>query len=111
VDESKLVDRLCAGGEQIPLEVVPFGWQATTRRLRAMGADPVQRLAAGGQPFVTDGGHFILDCRFPSFDSARELQARLDGIVGVVEHGLFLGMATEAIVGGAAGYRILRVRE
>jgi len=110
VDESKLADRLCAGGEPIPLEVVPFGWQATARRLRAIGADPEQRLAGGGQPFVTDGGHFILDCRFPPFDSARELQARLDGIVGVVEHGLFLGMVTEAIVGGTAGYRILRAR-
>jgi ribose 5-phosphate isomerase A len=107
-DESKLVDRLGAGGQPIPVEVVPFGWQATARRLRALGAEWTERLTAEGRPFVTDGGHLILDCRFQRLDSARELQLRLDTMVGVVEHGLFLGMTSEVIVGCASG-EVLRL--
>jgi ribose 5-phosphate isomerase A len=102
-DESKLVDRLGAGGLPIPVEVVPFGWQTTARRLRALGAEWTQRLDTAGQPFITDGGHIILDCRFQALDSARALQQRLDGTVGVVEHGIFPGMTSEAIVGRSAG--------
>jgi len=102
-DESKLVDRLGAGGLPIPVEVVPFGWQTTARRLRALGAEWTQRLDTAGQPFITDGGHIILDCRFQTLDSARALQLRLDGTVGVVEHGIFPGMTSEAIVGRSAG--------
>jgi ribose 5-phosphate isomerase A len=108
-DESKLVDRLGAGGLPIPVEVVPFGWQVTAGRLRALGAAWTQRLTAAGQPFVTDGGHLILDCRFQNLDSARALQPRLDAMIGVVEHGLFLGMTAEAIVGCASG-DLLRLR-
>ena len=105
VDESKLVDRLCPDRQAIPVEVVPFGWKTTAQRLRSKGAEWTLRMGREGQPFVTDGGHYILDCSFPPFDSARELQAQIDGVVGVVEHGLFLGMATEVIVArsGAKG--------
>jgi ribose 5-phosphate isomerase A len=102
-DESKLVDKLGAGGLPIPVEVVPFGWRHTAQRLRALGAEWTQRLDTGGQPFITDGGHIILDCRFQSLDSARALQQRLDGTVGVVEHGIFAGMTSEVIVGRSAG--------
>jgi ribose 5-phosphate isomerase A len=109
-DESKLVDRLGAGGLPIPVEVVPFGWRTTARRLCALGAEWTQRLTPAGGPFVTDGGHIILDCRFPSLDSAGALQQRLDGTVGVVEHGIFPGMTSEAIVGRSAG-EPLRLRK
>lgn len=102
-DEHKLVDKLGAGGLPIPVEVVPFGWQTTAQRLRALGAEWTQRLGPDGQPFVTDGGHIILDCRFQSLDSARALAQRLDGTVGVVEHGIFTGMTSEVIVGRGAG--------
>ena len=85
------------------LEVAPFGWQTTARRLSALGAEWTRRLAPDGQPFITDGGHIILDCRFQSLDSARLLQQRLDSTVGVMEHGLFLDMISEAIVGRSAG--------
>jgi ribose 5-phosphate isomerase A len=102
-DESKLVDRLGEGGRPIPMEVVPFGWQTTARRLRALGAEWTQRVTAAGQPFISDGGHIILDCRFSAMDSARALQHRLDGTVGVVEHGIFCGMTSEAIVGRTSG--------
>jgi len=102
-DEDKLVDRLGEGARPIPVEVAPFGWQTTARRLSDLGADWTRRLEPQGQPFVTDGGHIILDCRFSALDSARALQQRLDSTVGVMEHGLFLGMTSEAIVGRAAG--------
>jgi ribose 5-phosphate isomerase A len=57
---------------------------------------------------VTDGGHYILDCLWPEMGPAAELARALDGIVGVVEHGLFIGMAEVAIVGGPDGTRVLR---
>jgi ribose 5-phosphate isomerase A len=99
VDENKLVHRLCPGHQPIPVEVVPFGWESTAGRLGKLGAAYTLRMTVDNRPFLTDGGHFILDCVFPPFDSATELQQRLDAVVGVVEHGLFLGMASEVIVG------------
>ena len=97
VDESKVVDRLCDARQPIPVEVVPFGWKSTARRLAALGAEWTLRPSAEGRPFLTDGGHYILDCAFPPFDAAQLLQ-QIDSTVGVVEHGLFLGMATEVLV-------------
>ena len=63
VDESKLVDRL---GSQfaVPVEVVPFGWRSAARKLEALGAKTTLRTGADGKPFVTDGGHYIVDCAF-----------------------------------------------
>jgi len=103
VDDSKLVAWLCPGREPIPVEVVPFGWKTTAARLENVGAEWTLRTTATKEPFVTDGGHYILDCSFPPFNSAVDLQHRLDELVGVVEHGLFLGMATEVIVGQQDG--------
>jgi ribose 5-phosphate isomerase A len=102
-DESKVVAHLSAVERPIPVEVVPFGWETTARRLEALGARP--QLRAG---FVTDGGHYILDCLFPSMDDPRRMARELDGVVGVVEHGLFIGMASEAIIGSDRGVRVLR---
>jgi ribose 5-phosphate isomerase A len=101
-DETKVVDRLTAADRPIPVEVVPFGWESTADRLRAIGATP--RLRDG---FVTDGGHYILDCLWPEMGAASELARRIDEIVGVVEHGLFIGMAAEAIIGNESGTRVL----
>jgi ribose 5-phosphate isomerase A len=108
-DDDKLVNRIGENARPIPVEVAPFGWQSTARRLRAIGAEWTQRMTSTGEPFITDGGHIILDCRFQSLDSARALQARLDSMVGVMEHGLFLGMTSEVIVGRANG-ELLRLR-
>jgi ribose 5-phosphate isomerase A len=103
-DESKVVERLSAAERPIPIEVVPFGWESTAERLRALGASPQLR-----EGFVTDGGHYILDCLWSEMGDGAELARRLDGVVGVVEHGLFIGMAAEAIVGDdAGGTRVLR---
>jgi ribose 5-phosphate isomerase A len=60
-------------------------------------------MTPAGQPFITDGGHIILDCRFQSPGPAQVLQQQLDSMVGVMEHGLFLGMTSEAIIGSASG--------
>jgi ribose 5-phosphate isomerase A len=102
-DEGKVVERLTAAERPIPVEVVPFAWESTAERLRAIGAAPTLR-----EGFVTDGGHYILDCLWAEMGPAAELAGRLDRIVGVVEHGLFIGMAAEAIVGGEEGIRVLR---
>jgi ribose 5-phosphate isomerase A len=108
-DDDKLVNRIGENARPIPVEVAPFGWQSTARRLRALGADWTQRMTPAGEPFITDGGHIILDCRFQSLDSAAALQTRLDSMAGVMEHGLFLGMTSEVIVGRANG-ELLRLR-
>jgi ribose 5-phosphate isomerase A len=91
VDESKLVDQLGVG--LLPVEVVPFGWQATARRLRDLGAEPQRR------DFTTDNGNYILDCAFGPIENPESLARELDRITGVVEHGLFIGMAAEVHVG------------
>jgi ribose 5-phosphate isomerase A len=108
VDESKLVERL-AIRDPVPVEVVPFGWQTTARSLSSLAAKPSLRRNPDGQPFHSDGGNYILDCAFESSFSAEELAQRLDHVVGVVEHGLFIGMASEAHVAGAKGVRVLKI--
>jgi ribose 5-phosphate isomerase A len=102
-DEDKLVTQIGEGMRPVPVEVAPFGWESTARRLNALGAEWTQRMTPEGKVFITDGGHFILDCRYPVPDAARVMQERLDATVGVMEHGLFLGMATEAIVARSGG--------
>lgn len=96
VDESKLVDRLGARGP-VAVEAVPFAWRATARRLRCLGGSSVLRTTHDGRPFITDGGHYILDCAFGTIDDPEQLQRQLDGTIGVVEHGLFLGMASRVV--------------
>src|SRR6185295_4888294 len=96
VDQTKMVNVL--GAVAVPVEVVPFGWQATARRI---GAEFQRR------DLVTDNGNYILDCAFGPIESPEYLASRLDRITGVVEHGLFIGMATEVHVGTPSGVQIL----
>jgi len=107
VDETKLVKRL-GSTLAIPVEVVPFGWEATERRLRALGAKTELRPGVDGKPYVTDGGHYILDCAFGPIANPAKVARELDETVGVVEHGLFLGFAKQAFVGGPRGVKILK---
>lgn len=105
VDESKLVDRLGTKAP-LPVEVVPFGWECLPDRFRKLGAEPALRRAIDGSVFVTDGQNYILDCRWPGgiadpAASHRELKS----LVGVVETGLFIGMASVVIVAGENGIR------
>ena len=105
-DQTKVVPRL-GTRSSVPVEVSPFGWGATAQRLAHTGANPILR-QKDGEPYITDGGHYILDCVYGAIPYPLELQAALDATVGVMEHGLFLGMATEAIIGGAEGVEHLR---
>jgi ribose 5-phosphate isomerase A len=100
-DEGKLVGRL---GERspVPVEILDFGATATRQRIVALGADPEPRLA-GGEPYRTDQGNYILDCRFRSIDDPAGLARELESIPGVLGHGMFLGMTDEVIVGTASG--------
>ena len=106
VDASKLVERL-GTHDPIPVEVVSFGWETTERRLRRMGGNPVLRRSGDGTIFVTDGGHYILDCKFGTLPESAETEQKLNNTVGVVEHGMFLGMTGMVIIGGAEGVKIL----
>jgi len=92
----------------VPVEVAQFGWHATARHLNALNGNPALRLDARGEPFVTDGGNYILDCAFGPIASAEALQRDLDSVVGVVEHGLFIGLASEVVVGTSSGVRRLQ---
>jgi ribose 5-phosphate isomerase A len=101
-DESKLVGRLGRG--PVPIEVLPFLWQATSHAIESLGGRPELRMA-GGRPFRTDNDNLILDTTFGAVDAP--LGLALHAIPGVLEHGLFFGIARAAIVAGASGLRIL----
>ena len=105
VDESKLVGHLGVGIQ--PVEVVPFGYESTMKKLRDLGVNPALRRGAGDQPFISDGGHYIVDCTSASGFSPMSLGRALDSTVGVVEHGLFLGMTSQVMVAGPGGVRVL----
>jgi len=105
VDESKLVEHLGTHAP-LPIEVIPFGWEVTARKLRQLGGDPKMRMNAD-KPYITDGGHYILDTSFGPIKNAAELQSQLDGVVGVVEHGLFVGMTSMVIIGTPQGIKTL----
>jgi ribose 5-phosphate isomerase A len=101
-DEPKLVSRL---GETVavPVEIVTFGWETTAARLTTLGASPVLRLAPDGSAFRTDGGNLILDCHFGVIGDPGQLEENLSRTIGVVETGLFIGMATTALVATPSG--------
>lgn len=106
VDESKTVDRL-GSRAPVPVEVIPFGWQAVEKRLKDFGAAPTLRKNSAGETFVTDGGHYILDCVFGPIANPKELALKMDQTVGIVEHGLFLGIASRVLIGKASGIETL----
>ena len=106
-DESKWVSML--GCFPLPIEVVPFGLPVTRAAVEAAAAaggcpGPAElRRRQDGAPFVTDGGHWILDARLGRIPDPQELAERLARIAGVVEHGLFIGLAKVAVLAGADG--------
>ena len=108
-DDTKVVSALGQRAKvPLPIEVIPFGWERTAGRIEALGGSPVRRPGRGGDPFHTDGGHFILDCHFPAGTDMVRLEADLSAMVGVVETGLFIGMTEMALVGTGSGLRTLR---
>jgi ribose 5-phosphate isomerase A len=110
VDASKLVQRL---GEHVPLpvEVIPFAWRTQMPFLESLGADPILRLDPAGQPFITDEGNFIIDCHFGPLADPYALASVLHARPGIVEHGLFLGIASDVVVASSEGIqRLCRTR-
>ena len=110
-DDSKWVSAL--GRFPLPIEVVQFGLAATRRAVEAAAAaagcagPALLRRAKDGHAFVTDGGHWILDAAFGRIGDPKSLADRLDGIAGVVEHGLFIGLAHVAVLADANGVRVV----
>lgn len=105
-DESKLVEQL-GEATPVPVEIVRFGWPATLDRLKALGATPRLRMIED-QPIVTDNGNYIADCRFGAIPDPTELDLGLRALFGVVATGLFVGLASIAIIGTNEGVEILQ---
>lgn len=93
----KRVDRL---GTRMPLpvEIVALGWKQTAARLDQLGYRPTLRRVADGAPFVTDGGHYILDCATGPIAAPLEVAASIKAVTGVVDHGLFVGFADRVMI-------------
>jgi len=106
VDQEKLVERL---GEHtpVPVEVTQFGWQATAVALARLGCVPERRYLAGEQPYVTDGGNYILDCRFGPLADPAAIERQIAMTVGTVESGLFVGRTSIAVVASMTGVEVL----
>jgi ribose 5-phosphate isomerase A len=100
-DESKVVEKL--GRYPLPVEVIPMAAPLVTEAIRKIGFTPTIRRKSDGTRYITDEGNLILDCSGLLIDDPGEIGAKLDSIVGVVEHGLFLKMATSAIIAGEQG--------
>lgn len=95
-DSRKLVERL--GKFPLPVEVIPMASPLVAKKLQLLGVRPTVRRTASGEDYITDEGNLILDCACGEIDDPQKLAAEIRVIVGVVEHGLFLGMATVALI-------------
>ena len=107
VDESKVVSKL--GKFPLPIEVIPFGWRTTESHLKKLFSDfgwtdiPIKVRGGLQTPLVTDSGHYLLDCELGEIDDPDGVALKLNQIPGVVEHGLFIGIAKEVVIGRADG--------
>ncbi len=106
-DSSKQVPVL--GRFPLPVEVIAFAEPLVTKRIISMGAEVKERRSADGKPFVSDEGHRILDCNFGHIDDPAALANSLKAIPGIVEHGLFVGMADVVLI--AKGEQILELHK
>jgi ribose 5-phosphate isomerase A len=103
VDESKLVESFTF---PLPIEVVRYGWKSIAARLREQGLEPEMR-----RDYETDNGNPILDCSYDDLGDLHRLAATLNAIPGVVEHGLFIDLATMVIVGTPDGAKTIRRKQ
>ncbi len=99
-DESKWVKTL--GKFPLPVEIVHFGWQRTFEKLGSLGCDPRLRMN-GADVYQTDNGNLIVDCKFPAITDAPTLHEMVNAITGVVDNGLFIGIATRLVLGFSNG--------
>jgi ribose 5-phosphate isomerase A len=107
-DSRKVVESL--GSFPLPVEVTPFGWQLTVERIEAMGSEVVVREEEPGRPFLTAQNNYILDCSFNKIGDPCGLARQLEGVTGVVEHGLFVALTDLVIVGQGDQTEILTAR-
>ena len=107
VDRTKLVRKL---GERapVPVEVLPFAHEHTMRRLAKLGGGPKLRMGPSGAPFVTDDGNYIVDLKFKSIQKPAQLEVAINRVPGVIENGIFVGIADVVIVGYEGGCLRLR---
>ena len=105
-DSTKQVPVL--GKFPLPVEVIPFAQTLMTKRISALGAEVRPRLKSDGKPFVTDEGHSILDCHFGQIADPEKLARQLSDMPGVVEHGLFINIASVALI--AKGNEVIEFR-
>jgi ribose 5-phosphate isomerase A len=107
-DSSKRVQRL--GRFPLPVEVIPFSLPWVMDEVDQLGGAPRQRMIPGsaGEPFTTDQGNYVLDCKFASIEDPQSLVSKLDKIPGIAEHGLFLGYAAAALIAEGSDLIVLR---
>jgi ribose 5-phosphate isomerase A len=91
----------------VPVEVTQFGWQATAVALAKLGCTPERRYTAGEQPYVTDSGNYILDCRFGPLPAPGKVERDIAMTVGTVESGLFVGRSSMVVVASPTGVEVL----
>lgn len=108
VDDSKMVKTL--GAFPLPVEIVSFGYKQLFRLFESKKLQPELRLNDLKERYVTDGGHYIVDLHLDTIENPKELATWLDGLTGVVEHGLFLDMVNTVIVGHEDSVEVLDVR-
>lgn len=107
VDDSKLSP--CLGTNfALPVEVSPFGWQSQMRFLESLGCKAVIRHNKDGSQYVTDSGNMIMDCNFGPIADVNALAEKLGARAGIIEYGLFIGIAKDLIVAGADGVKHLQ---
>jgi ribose 5-phosphate isomerase A len=104
-DEHKIVEHL--GRFPLPVEVIPFAAAPVKKKLESMGAHPVLRNGQDGTPYITDEGNVIFDCHYEQILDPAAVAQTIKSMTGVVEHGLFLGLASVAIVAGPEGARVI----
>jgi len=108
IDASKKVSKL--GRFPLAIEVVPFGWEMTSRNIEALGGVPILRKHAG-RVFLSDNGNYILDCKFDEMTAPKALHGKIKSLIGVVETGLFIDMLDEIVIASNGKVTIIRAGE
>lgn len=106
VDESKLSPAL-GTKHALPIEVTAFGWELQRDFIAGLGSEATLRVDSSGAPVLSDQGNYLVDCKFGPISDLQSLAQRLQARSGILEHGLFLNLATDVIVAGPSGLRNL----
>ncbi|KAB8126178.1 ribose-5-phosphate isomerase RpiA [Gracilibacillus oryzae] len=103
-DESKVVENL--GKFPLPIEVIPFGWEVTANKITALGCELALR-KVNDQIYITDNGNYILDCKFGRIQDPEKLNRELQSIVGIVENGLFINIASKVLISNPEQVKVM----